>query len=240
MMSAWGVETAPQRYARVGGALYLAVIVLGIRAELVRVRLVAPAPAITATNLLTHQTLWRAGVAADLASLVGATLLAMIYYVLLKPVSRELNLAATFLRLVGIVTQAIAVLCLMAALFPLGTSASATGFTPAQLDTLVAYAIRAHAYAFGLALLFFGACFLIHGLLIARSRFLPAVLGVLIQIAGVCYLVNSLALFLAPAFENRIFPAILLPSFIGEASLCLWLLIKGVDAMKWREVARGG
>ncbi len=27
----------------------------------------------------------------------------------------------------------------------------------------------------------------------------------------------------------------LLPSFIGEASLCLWLLVKGVNVQKWRE-----
>jgi hypothetical protein len=30
------------------------------------------------------------------------------------------------------------------------------------------------------------------------------------------------------------FPAILLPAFIGETSLCLWLLVKGVDLEEWR------
>jgi len=39
---------------------------------------------------------------------------------------------------------------------------------------------------------------------------------------------------LAPSIADRIFPAILIPSFIGEASFCLWLLVKGVDVEKWR------
>ena len=46
------------------------------------------------------------------------------------------------------------------------------------------------------------------------------------------------ALILAPAFADRLFPAILIPSFIGETSLCLWLMVKGVDVGKWR--ARAG
>jgi hypothetical protein len=71
--------------------------------------------------------------------------------------------------------------------------------------------------------------------LIFKSGYLPKLLGILIQIAGVCYLINSLALFLAPSIENRIFPLILIPAFVGETSLCLWLLVKGVNVQRWEE-----
>ena len=54
-------------------------------------------------------------------------------------------------------------------------------------------------------------------------------------IAGVCYLTNSFALILAPDFADLIFPAILVPAGVGEASLCLWLLVKGVNVAKWQE-----
>jgi hypothetical protein len=43
---------------------------------------------------------------------------------------------------------------------------------------------------------------------------------VLARIGGVLYL---------------IFPAVLLPAFIGELSLCLWLIVKGVNVSKWRK-----
>lgn len=238
LLTDYSVDASPQLYARAGGALYLILIVLGAVAQaLVRDKLIVPGDAsATASNIVATEPLWRLGVVFEFISLICVTALAMIYFVLLRPVSRELNLFATFLRLVGIAVQAVAVLNLVGALLPLGDAPYLKAFTPGQLQAMMSLAIRAHAYGFGLALLIFGSCFLVHGLLIMRSGFLPRILGILIEIAGLCYMANSLVLFLAPALEDRIFPAILLPSFIGEASLCLWLLIKGVDVDRWREV----
>jgi hypothetical protein len=53
------------------------------------------------------------------------------------------------------------------------------------------------------------------------------------QIAGVCYVVNSFALLLSPPLSNRLFPTILIPSLIAELSFALWLLLKGVRAEQW-------
>jgi hypothetical protein len=44
-------------------------------------------------------------------------------------------------------------------------------------------------------------------------------------------------LILAPSVADRLFPGILIPAFIGETSLCLWLLIKGVNIEKWNAQA---
>jgi hypothetical protein len=235
------IESSPKLYARVGGAMYLMLIVLGGVGEFVRDKLiVAGDAATTAVNLTSMESLWRFGITAEFLALICAVVLAMIYFVLLRPVSRELNLLATFLRLVAVAVQAVAVLNLAAALFPLGNAAYLKAFTPEQLYALTRFAIRAHAYGYNLSLLLFGSCFLVHGRLIFKSGFLPKVLGIMIQIAGVCYLTNSFALFLAPAFADRIFPAVLFPCFIGELSLCLWLLVKGVNVQRWKEqVSRG-
>jgi hypothetical protein len=60
-----------------------------------------------------------------------------------------------------------------------------------------------------------------------------------VQLAGLSYLTNSFALLLAPTFADRIFPAIFAPAFVGETSMCLWLLLKGVNVEKWnRRVAQ--
>ena len=87
------------------------------------------------------------------------------------------------------------------------------------------------------ALLIVGAAFLVHGLLIVRSTFLPKVLGVLIQIAGVGYLLNGFTLFVAPTFAGQVFLVIMLPVLVGETSLSLWLLVKGVNAERWHLVS---
>jgi hypothetical protein len=57
---------------------------------------------------------------------------------------------------------------------------------------------------------------------------------VLMGIAGICYLTNSFALVVAPAVAGRLFPAILLPAFVAEVSLALWLIVKGIDVERWR------
>lgn len=76
------------------------------------------------------------------------------------------------------------------------------------------------------------------GYVIFRSGYLPRALGILLQLAGLCYLINSFALLLTPDFQDRIFPAILVPAFIGELSLAVWLTLKGVDVAKWQERAK--
>jgi len=94
------IENSPQVYARVGGALYLIIIALGIFAEaFVRNRIiVANDPAATAANLTAMESLWRTGIAAEFFALICTITLAMIYFFLLRPVSKELNLLAIVLQ----------------------------------------------------------------------------------------------------------------------------------------------
>lgn len=238
-MTGRSVEFSPNLYARTGGALYLAVIGFGIFAHVVKEKLiVAGDAAATAGNLRSMETLWRFGIAFELLALICVTALAAVYFVLLRPVSRELNLLATFLRLIGIAVETVAALNLVAALYPLGTAAYLKAFTPEQLYALTNLALKSHNSGYTLALLFFGVTFLFHGRLIFRSWFLPRVLGLMIQVGGACYLTNSFLFFLAPSLVNSLFPWILLPCFAAELSLALWLLFKGVNVKQWHEQAR--
>ena len=224
-----------------GGALYLIIIALGIFAEaFVRNRIVVSGdPAATAANITSMESLWRFGIAAEFLALICTIALAMIYFFLLRPVSKELNLLSTFFRLVSIVVQVVAVLNLVTALFPLVNAAPLKAFTPEQLYALASLAIKSHSYGYGISLLILGCTFLIHGYLIFKSGYLPKVLGILIQIAGLGYLTNGFTLVLYPAVANQVFLAIILPVFIGELSLSLWLLVKGVNVQKWNECVRG-
>jgi Domain of unknown function (DUF4386) len=76
---------------------------------------------------------------------------------------------------------------------------------------------------------------LVNGHLIFRSGYLPKFVGILLQVAGLSYLLACFSALFAPAFADLIIPAILLPPLIGESSFCLWLLVKGVDGAKWKE-----
>jgi len=229
------VEPSPQVISRIGGLLYLIIIVVGLFDEaLVRDKIIVSGDAAaTAANLTSLESLWRFGIGAEYLLLICATALTLIFYVLLRPVSRDLALLAVFFNLVSIAVEAVVQLYLLGALFPLGKAEYLKAFEPQQLYALASLSIRSHGHGFGVSLIFFGCVCVILGYLIFKSGYLPKVVGVLMQIAGLCYLINSYALFLAPSFADRIFPAILIPAFIGEASLCLWLLVKGVNLEQW-------
>lgn len=233
------VESSPQLYARIGGALYLIIIVIGLFGEMfVRDKLIVSGDATaTAKNLMASESLWRLHIAAELFLLICAIALLMILFVLLRPVSRELTLLALFFNLISIGLEAATAMYLVVALFPLGNAAYLRAFTPEQLYAMASLSLKSHGYGFGVSLLFFGCFCVVIGRVIFKSGFFPRTIGALMQIAGLCYLTDSFALILSPTLANRLFPAVLLPAFVGEASLCLWLLFKGVNVQRWKELA---
>jgi hypothetical protein len=231
------VENSPQRYARVGGVLYLAIIVLGAFSEgFVASKLVVSGDAATtAANILASPDLWHLSVAADLIVVLLAVPLLWVEYLLLRPVSKQLVLLAVLFNLVSLAVEAISKLFLLVVLPTLKSAEFLKAFDPSQMQILANLSLRAHDVAFNIALIFFGFTCLVNGYLIFRSGYLPKFVGILMQIAGLSYLVGCFAALFAPSFADLITPAILLPPLIGELSFCLWLLLKGVNVAKWQE-----
>lgn len=229
--------TAINKTARIGGIFYFIIIAAGFYGEMiVRSGLIVSGNAIaTANNIIASQLLWRTGIAADLIMHICDIPLMLIFYLLLKPVNKNLALAALLFNLVQTAVLVTNKLNLAIALFPLSNADYLKSFDPQKLYTLTYLSIRAHGYGFGFGLIFFGCTCLITGYLIFKSGYLPKAIGILMQIAGMCYLVNSFALILVPSFSDMLFPFILLPPFIGELSLCLWLIFKGVKISVWEK-----
>jgi hypothetical protein len=230
----------PQAYARLGGVLYLAIIVFGAFSEgyVMNTLIVAGDAGATAGNIMASRGLWSVAVAADLVIPVLAVVGVWISYVLLRPVSKTLVLLDVFLTLVSLAVEAVSKLFLLLVLPVLSTSNYLPAFEHRQLGVLANLALRAHGIAFDIALVFFGCACLVEGYLLYKSGYFPKFIGVLMQIAGLCYLISCFADLLAPSIADLITPAILLPPLLGELSYCLWLLIKGVDVGKWNERTR--
>jgi Domain of unknown function (DUF4386) len=223
-------------YARVGGVLYLIIIAAGAAGELF-VRgssVVSGNAAATAHNIMASPSLWRAGIAGDLLMHVCDVPLMLIFYVLLRPVNSSLALLAVLFDLTQTAVLVANKLNLLLPIFLLGDAEYLKAFTPEQLQALSYVSLRTHDNGFAVGLVFFGAACLVVGYLIIRSGYLPRTLGVLMQIAGVCYITNSFALMVWPSLGAKLFPFILLPPFVAELSMALWLLVKGVDVAKWK------
>ncbi|MEP6617642.1 MAG: DUF4386 domain-containing protein [Ginsengibacter sp.] len=230
------IKYSVNKIAKIAGILYLLIIVVGVFAELSRGKLVVSGDATaTANNIMASQLKWRLGIWADLFMHLCDIPLMLIFYFLLKPVHKNLALLAMLFTLIQTAVMVSTKLNLFMPIFLSSNADYLKAFEPGQLNALMYLSIKSDGFGFGIGLLFFGFTCIVNGFLIIRSSYLPKTLGVMLQIAGLCYLVNSFALILGPEFEKIISPAILLPCFVGELSLCLWLLIKGVNTAKWNK-----
>src|SRR5438132_13237850 len=232
-------EASPRFKGRIAGGLWLMVIVAGMTAFIIRSPLIVSGDATaTANRILASESRYRFGFAADLIAGVCYMGVTALLYGLLKPVSRSLSLLAAFFGLAGVAIGSATSLTSLAALVLLGGGEYSSAFTSSQLQAMALMSLRLSFQGFLISMVFFGfQCFLV-GCLIVRSTFLPRILGVLLAIVGSSYVISSFATFLAPAFGARLSPFIMPAALLGEGSLTLWLIVKGVNAERWKEQAR--
>jgi len=233
-MSTRTIETSPQVYARVAGLLYLTVIIAGIIAQMAisGKLVVAGDAAATATNILAHKELFQLGFTVYLIEMVCQIAQTALFYILLKPVSRNVALLALVFSLIGCTIKTLSRLFYIAPLLVLGNIPYLSVFNVEQLQALALLLLNVNDQAAGMALAFFGFSTFLNGYLVFRSNFLPRFLGVLSVIGGLGWLT-----FLYPPLGLRLYPYIVLIAIIGSISQILWLLIKGVDVEQWKKRA---
>ncbi|MCL7981117.1 MAG: DUF4386 domain-containing protein [marine benthic group bacterium] len=233
-------ENSPIVYARVAGALYLVIIILGLSSELlVRGGLIVWGDAAaTAASISASPGVFRLGFVADSVMVICDVALAVLMFALLKPVNATLALIAMVFRLTQTAVLALNLLNYYAALLLLEGTGFAAAFDPAQLQSLSYLFLDLHAHGYDLGLLLFGVHCLLLGYLIIRARYFPKAIGIMVAAGGLVYLLGSFARFLAPGYGSALVPLYTVP-LVAELSLCLWLLFRGVDLEQWRAVAAG-
>ena len=231
--------TSPRQLARMAGALYLINIVGGAFAITIvpAMVLVAGNAAATSHNIQTHELLYRSGLVAHVLVTVTNVPLALIFYELLKVVNRGLALLDAFFILVATAIEAAGIVNQFAPLVLLGSGPYASALPATQLQALAYVPWNLSSNEYSLHTVFFAFDIITAAYLVFRSTFLPRAIGVLLAIDGLAYLVYSFTFFLAPGFAAQLVPWIQLPALIGEGSLCLWLLVVGVDVERWKKGA---
>lgn len=222
-------ETTPLVYAKVAGVLYLIIIVFGIFSEVfIRSSLIVSGDATsTAVNILESEGLFRFGFVADSLMLLSDVAIAVLFYMLLNPVSKTLALIAAAFRLTQAAILGFNLLNYYAALLLLKGVGYKTAFEPDQLNTLAMLFLDMHSHGYDLGLLFFGLSSVILGYLVIKSDYFPGILGYGLIAAAVVYLTGSFTLFLLPDYITFVEPIYVVP-LVAELSFCLWLLVKGI------------
>lgn len=226
-----------QLTARIGGLAYLAIFVLAIVANFfVLEPLFAPGePEETAANIAGAAPLFRAGVAAFMAVLIADIVVGWALFVVLRPADAEMAVLALLFRLAYAIAHIAIVSNLMSAL-SFATAPSIVAPLGEGAPALSYHFFATHRLGFTATLIFFGAHLLLLGWLIAKSGYMPRLLGGLVSLSGLAYLADGFATILLGgygAYAEFAALAMVAAAFAGEGALTGWLIARGVDTQRF-------
>ena len=225
-------EMSPRTKGRFAAAIYLLYVIAGVYAQtFISDRLVVFSDAArTASNILANQSLYRLGFTVYLIEMAGQVATVVLFYQLLKPVSRTGAMLSAAFELTGCGIKIFSRLFYFAPLLVLSGSVSYLSvFNKEQLDSIALLLLRINDNGAAIALAFFGFATVVQGWLVYKSGFLPRWLGVIEIIGGFGWLT-----FLSPPLGMRYFMYVAVYALLGLLAMIVWLLTVGVDDQRWR------
>jgi len=224
-------EASPRVLARLTGLFaLLEALTSGFGQVIIpRMLIVSGNAAATAANILAHEALFRLSILAAFLGVACHIVWTYLVYELFKPVNRNLALVAVFFSLVAIALQSFSGTLQAAPLVALQGGSALAAFNAEQLKTLAFVFLNFNARVFDAYLVFFGFWCVLTGYLIFKSTFMPRILGLLEALAGLCWLT-----FIWPPFAHYVSPSNQILAGLGEVSLMLWLLVRGLNVERWK------
>jgi magnesium-transporting ATPase (P-type) len=174
----------------------------------------------TAQEILNSETLFRWGIASLILTAVLDMIVAVALLTLFEPVNRSVSTMAALFRVAYTAVFLVAIIQLVVALELLDEPDQAMR------------AIDAYNTIWLVGLIFFGIHLMLIGYLADRSGYMAKVFGILLVVAGLGYLADGFGMVLIPNYSINIAQF----TFVGEAALMFWLLIRGTR----KDFSRGG
>lgn len=177
----------------------------------------------TTQNIASNMGLFLAGILGYLITFLCDVVVAWALYVLLIPVNRSLSLLAGWFRLVYALIALFGLSKLVAVFRLLNTPDYLTVYGSEPLHTQVRLLLNAFQYEWGMGLVVFGIHLGLLGYLVYRSGYIPRILGILLAIAGLGWVIDSLRPYLYPNVDL----GFVMIASVGELIFVLWLLLRG-------------
>lgn len=207
-------DTRSLRTASLIAGLGLAlIVVLAPLGNFVAVQpLITPGDAAkTAQDILNSESLFRWGIASLVLTAVLDMIVAGALFVVFEPVSRGVSMMAALFRVA------------YTAVFLVGISQLVVALGLLRDPPQAMRAVDAYNTIWLVGLIFFGVHLVLIGYLAYRSGYMAKIFGILLVVAGLGYLVDGFGTVLVPNYSINIAQF----TFVGEAALMFWLLIKG-------------
>ncbi len=215
--------------ARLAGLFYLIWIITAIYGLIyVPSKTIVPGDAVaTANKLLANEFIFRTGIVNSIISSTIWLLIALTLYRLFRNVNeRQAKL------LVALVIVQIPAVFFMEALniasLMLFKGVILKTFELSQRQDLAMLFFKINDYTTIILEMFWGLWLFPFGQLVYKSGFIPRILGVFLILNGIAYLIHCFTHLLLPSYQALVFQIATPIWTLGEISIMLWLLIKGV------------
>ena len=224
-----------KKTARIAGLLYLVLIITGAYSFMyVPSQIIVPGDAATtASKILSHEGLFRKGIIGDVISNITFVFLVMALYRLFKQVNENKAKLMVALVIVQIPALFIMEALNITSLMILKDEILKT-FELRQRQDLAMLFQNINEYGVLTLEMFWGLWLIPFGQLVYKSGFIPRIIGILLIIGGVAYMADSFMSLLFPSYRAIYRQLVQQPFFflisIGEITIMLWLLIKGVKS----------
>jgi hypothetical protein len=219
-----------KKTARLAGLLYLILVITGVFSIMyVSSQIIVLGDTVTtAKNILAKEFLFRAGIISDLISNTIFVLLVLVLYRMFKQVNEhqaKLMVALVVVQIPALfIMESLNITSLM-----IFKGEILQTFELNQSQDLAMLFLKINDYGTLTLEMFWGLWLLPFGILVYKSGFIPRIFGILILIAGIAYMQASFTSILFPSYSAFMSQPTLILVAIGEISITLWLLIKGVN-----------
>ena len=215
--------------ARLAGFIYFIWVLTGIYGIFyVSPQIIIPGdPGATARNIISKEFLFRTGIINDIVSNTIWVFLVFALYRLLKNVNKYYAKLMVAFVLVQIPAFFFMEACNIASLMIIKGAILKT-FELSQRQDVAMLFLKINDYTTIILEMFWGIWLLPFGMLVYKSGFIPRILGIFLILNGIAYIIPSSTSLLFPGYTT-IVSRFAMPFWIlGEISITLWLLIKGV------------
>jgi len=230
-MSQTNTTAENRKIARIAGWWYLVLAIgAGYSWTYITKTFVSESAVSTVQNILATETQYVLSIIASIVGQIGFVFLALSLYRLFKNVNQTQARLMVTLVVISVSVMFVNIIFQTSALVFLQRTHYFQVFSTAQIGELATLLLHLNIIGVYVVDIFWGLWLLPLAYLTYHSNFFPKIIAYVLVISAVGYMVDSLSFLINQDLHTALRNYLSIPEALGEVTMLLWLLIKGVSA----------
>ena len=230
-MSQTNTTAENRKIARIAGWWYLVLAIgAGYSWTYITKTFVSESAVSTVQNILATETQYVLSIIASIVGQIGFVFLALSLYRLFKNVNQTQARLMVTLVVISVSVMFVNIIFQTSALVFLQRTHYFQVFSTAQIGELATLLLHLNIIGVYVVDIFWGLWLLPLAYLTYHSNFFPKIIAYVLVISAIGYLVDSLSFLINQDLHTALRNYLSIPEALGEVTMLLWLLIKGVTS----------